>query len=99
MKVGSYVVRPDGNCWIVATLKTFITGSRAGQEYETDVVYPARFDGALKTLLDRLVRDGIQPDDTLERAVEKVTLLYEMIGSKTWQDSFCQNVPEGVSRS
>ena len=44
-------------------------------------MYPARFDQALKTLLDRLVKDGIEPDATLEQAVATVAYLYATIGS------------------
>jgi len=43
-------------------------------------VYPARFDQALTTLLDRLVRDGIEADATLEQAVATVAYLYATIG-------------------
>ena len=108
MRIGRYVVRPDGCYWVVATLKTFVTGSRAGQEYEADVVYPARFDQALRTLLDRSMRDAVQPDDTLEQAVGKVEHLYGTIGSRIppREDSSARsltpargNVPEGASRS
>ncbi len=80
MRIGDYVVRPDANCWVVATTKTFLTGSQEGEEYESDVVYPARFDQALTTLLDRLVKDGIEPDATLEQAVATVAYLYATIG-------------------
>ena len=50
-------------------------------------VYPARFDQALKTLLDRLVRDGVEPDDSVESAVERVEQIYSMIGSGTREGS------------
>ncbi len=106
MRIGRYVVRPDGCYWVVATLKTFVTGSRAGQEYESDIVYPARFDQALRTLLDRSMRDAVQPDDTLEQAVGKVEQMYATIGSRIQEDSVARsltpargNVPEGTPRS
>ena len=82
LRIGNYVVRPDANCWIVATVKTRRTGAQKGEEYESDVVYPGRFDQALKTLLDRLVRDGIEPDTSLEQAVASVAYLYATIGSQ-----------------
>ena len=77
MRIGDYVIRPDANHWIVATVKTFLTGAQKGEEYESDVVYPARFDQALTTLLDRVVKDGIEPDATLEQTV---AYLYATIG-------------------
>ncbi len=40
MRIGDYVLRKDPNCWVVATIKTFLTGSREGEEYESDVVVP-----------------------------------------------------------
>ena len=83
MRVGAYVVRPDAQCWIVATVKTFLRGSQKGEEYESDVVYPGHFDQALRTLLDRMVRDGLEPDATLEQAVATVAYLYATIGSAT----------------
>ena len=73
LRVGSYVVRPDAHGWIVARIKTFLTGSRQGEEYEADLVYPGRFDRALKTLLDLLVRDGIEPDTSLSVAKARVS--------------------------
>ncbi len=73
MRIGDYVIRPDANCWVVATIKTFLTGSREGEEYESDVVYPAHYDQALKTLLDRLVKDGIEPDATASSRWRGVT--------------------------
>ena len=81
LRIGNYVVRPDANCWIVARIKTFLTGSRKGQEYESDVVYPRSFDQALKTLLDRLVTDGFEPDTSLEQAVATVAYFYATIGN------------------
>ena len=63
MRIGDYVVRPDANCWILATVKTYETGSESGKEYESDVVYPGRFDQALRTLLDRMMREGLEPCD------------------------------------
>ena len=83
MRIRDYVVRPDANCWIVATMKTYLTGSEKGEEYETDVVYPARFDQALRTLLDRMVRDGVEPEGGLEQAVATVAHLYSTIRSET----------------
>ncbi len=82
MRIGDYVIRPEPNCWIVATIKTRATGAQKGEEYESDVVYPARFDQALTTLLDRLVKDGIEPDATLEQAVATVAYLYSTIGRR-----------------
>ena len=83
LKIDNYVVRPDANCWIVAKVKTFRTGSQRGEEYETDLVYPGCFDQALRTLLDLLVRDGIEPDTSLEHAVATVAYLYATIGNRT----------------
>ena len=80
MRIGDYVIRPDTNCWVVATIKTFLTGSRDGEEYESDVVYPARFDQALKTVLDRSVKNRIEPDASLEQAVATVAYIYATIG-------------------
>ncbi len=82
MRIGDYVIRPDANCWIVATIKTRATGAQKGEEYESDIVYPAHFDQALNTLLDRLVKDGIGPDTTLEQAVATVAYVYATIGSR-----------------
>ena len=82
MRIGDYVIRPDANCWIVATIKTRATGAQKGEEYESDIVYPAHFDQALRTLLDRLVKDGIGPDTTLEQAVVTVAYLYATIGGR-----------------
>ena len=45
MRIGDYVVREDTNCWVVATIKTFLTGSQKGEEYESDVRIP----GALRS--------------------------------------------------
>ena len=85
LRIGNYVVRPAPNGWIVAAVKTFRTGSQRGEEYETDLVYPGRFDQALRTLLDLLVRDGIEPDTSLEQAVATVAFLYATIGSDALQ--------------
>ena len=82
LRIGNYVVRPAPNGWIVATVKRFRTGSQRGEEYETDLVYPGRFDQALRTLLDRLVRDGVEPDTSLEEAVATVAYLYATIGNQ-----------------
>ncbi len=82
MRIGDYVVREDTNCWLVATVKTFLTGSQKGEEYESDVAYPGQFDQALRTLLDRLVKDGIGPDTTLEQAVATVAYVYATIGRR-----------------
>ena len=73
-------MRPEANCWVVATIKTFLTGSQEGEEYESDVVYPARFDQALKTVLDRSVKNRIEPDASLEQAVATVAYIYATIG-------------------
>jgi len=43
-------------------------------------VYPARFDQALKTVLDRSVKNRIEPDASLEQAVATVAYLYATIG-------------------
>ena len=80
MRIGDYVVRPDANCWVVATIKTYLTGSQQGEEYESDVVYPGHFDQALRTVLDRMVKNGIEPDTCVERAVATVAYLYATIG-------------------
>ena len=82
LRIGNYMVRPASNGWIVATVKTFRTGSQRGEEYETDLVYPGRFDQALRTLLDRMVRDGLEPDTSLEQAVATVAYLYATIGNQ-----------------
>ena len=82
LRIGNYVVRRDANCWIVATVKTRRTGAQKGEEYEADVVYPGRFDQALRTLLDLLVRDGIEPNASLEQAVMTVAYLYATIGNQ-----------------
>ena len=76
------MIRPEPNCWIVATIKTRATGAQKGEEYESEVVYPGHFDQALRTLLDRLVKDGIGPDTTLEQAVATVAYVYATIGSR-----------------
>ena len=80
MRIGDYVIRPDANCWVVATIKTFLTGSSEGEEYESDVVYPAHYDQALKTVLDRSVKNRIEPDASLEQAVATVAYIYATIG-------------------
>ncbi len=83
MRIGDYVVRPEASCWVVATIKTFLTGSKKGEEYESDVVYPGHYDQALRTVLDRQVKNGIEPDTTLEQAVATVAYLYATIGGMT----------------
>ena len=83
LRIGNYVVRPAPRGWVVATVKAFRTGSQRGEEYETDLVYPGHFDQALRTLLDLLVRDGIEPDTSLERAVMAVAFFYAAIGHQT----------------
>ena len=82
MRVADYVIRPDSNCWILATIRTrpLDAKNNPGEEYETDVRYPARFDLALRDLLDRMVADGLTPDSDLERAVNTVSHLYATIG-------------------
>ena len=80
MRIGDYVIRPDANCWVVATIKIFLTGFKEGEEYESDVVYPAHYDQALKTVLDRSVKNRIEPDASLEQAVAAVAYLYATIG-------------------
>ena len=81
MRVGNYVVRPDAECWIVATIKTKGKDSKnAGEEYEADIIYPGTFAQALRRLLDRMVRDGATPDDRLVDAVARVEGLYAKIG-------------------
>ncbi len=43
-------------------------------------VYPARYDQALKTVLDRSVKNRIEPDASLEQAVATVAYIYATIG-------------------
>ncbi len=43
---------------------------------------PGHFDQALRTLLDRMVKDRIEPDTSLERAVASVAYLYATIGGR-----------------
>ena len=43
---------------------------------------PARLDQALRTLLDRMVRDGLEPDDSLERAVGRIEHIYVTISDQ-----------------
>ena len=90
MRIGNYVIRPDKNCWVVATIKTYLAGSQKGEEYESNIVYPAYFDQALRTLPDRQVKDGIEPDTSLVQAVATVAHLYATIGN-----SAVQNTPLG----
>ena len=88
MRLGNYVVRPDHVGWIVATIK--VRGSeakQAGEEYETDVVYPSTFAQALSTLLDRMVRDGLDPDASIHEAVATVAHLYAHIGDAVANDA------------
>ena len=82
MRIGNYVVRPDSNCWIVAEmrLRTDDDGNPTGEEYESGVQYPGRFDQALRNVLDRMARAGITPDDSLSDAVATVAHLYRTIG-------------------
>ncbi len=40
LRIGNYVIRPDANHWIVATIKTRATGAQKGEEYESDVRVP-----------------------------------------------------------
>lgn len=48
--------------------------------YETAVQYPARFDLALRNVLDRMARDGIKPETGLVEAVATVAHMYRTIG-------------------
>ena len=83
MRIGNYVVRPDVDCWVLATIKLRGQESKqAGTEYEADVVYPGRFDQALRLLLDRMLRAGLEPDADLNKAVATVAHFYATIGDK-----------------
>lgn len=81
MRIGDYVLRPDADCWVLSRVKVYgKDAKKAGQDYETDYVYPGRFDQALRLLLDRMVRDGIDPDADLDKVVATVAHLYATIG-------------------
>lgn len=80
MRIGNYVVRPDAECWVVSRIA--VKGEDAknpGEEYETDPRYPATFDQALARVLEFIVRDGYQPDETLTDAVARVERAYRQV--------------------
>lgn len=77
MRIRDYVVKPDTHGWIVAKVKT---NAKTGEEYEADKKYPGRFDQALRTLLDRMVADGLTDVESLPEAVATVAHLYSVIG-------------------
>ena len=76
MRIGKYSVRQDTWCWIVSEVKV----SARGKEYETRPMYPARFDLALRNVLERMVKDEVTPEATLTDAVATVAHLYRTIG-------------------
>lgn len=84
MRVGNHAVRPDNVGWVVVTVKT--KGDKTkdederGKEYDADPAYYSRFDQALRTLLDRCVKDEITPTTSLSEAVATVAHLYATIG-------------------
>lgn len=81
MRVGNHAVRPDNVGWVVVTVKIKGEDSKdAGEEYDSDPAYYARFDQALRTLLDRCVKDEITPTTSLSEAVATVAHLYATIG-------------------
>ena len=82
LRIGNYVVRPDAHCWVVATVKARLTGAQKDEEYEADVKCPGTFAQALKTLLDLLVCDEMEPGTSLERAVMIVAFFYATIGNE-----------------
>ena len=79
MRIGNYVVRQDTHCWILATVKVRESGKRKGQEYEFDPVFPGTLPYALEMLLERMVRDGLDPDPTLAETVATVAHCYRTI--------------------
>ena len=81
-----YEIRADDHCWVVETIKVRTADTKKtkkGDEYASNTVYPGRFDQACKSLLDRMVRDGLTPHAGLEEAVATVAHLYATIGKTT----------------
>ncbi len=69
-------------CVTFGTLPTALSDTRSNAWNDPAVVYPGHYDQALRTLLDRMVKDGIEPDTSLERAVVTVAYLYATIGGR-----------------
>ena len=83
MRVGNYVVRPDKVGWVLSTVKVYGEDSKkAGEEHETDITYPGNYAHAMRSLLDRMVKDGHDPGATLQEAVATVAHLYAKIGEE-----------------
>ena len=67
--------------WILCTVRTRSADSkRPGEEYLHDIVYPGAFDSTCRSLLDRMMRDGLSPHAGLTEAVATVAHLYATIG-------------------
>lgn len=82
----TYQIRADDHCWIVETIKVRTEDTKRtkkGDEYASNVVYPGRFDQACQSLLDRMMRDGLEPHANLEVAVATVSRFYTTIGKAT----------------
>ena len=73
----TYEITPDTLCWQLSTVRV----NDAGDEYTHNVVYPGTLPAALRSLLDRMVRDGLEPDADLAETVATVAHLYATIGS------------------
>lgn len=83
----TYEIRAYRQCWLLSTVKIRDTmsdpelaGTGPGGEYLSNTVFPGTFPAACRSLLDRMMRDGLSPHAGLTEAVATVAHLYATIG-------------------
>ncbi len=78
----TYELTPDNHCWLLSTVKTRADDHEKdpGGEYLSNTVFPGSFPAACRSLLDRMMRDGLSPHAGLTEAVATVAHLYATIG-------------------
>ena len=79
MRIGCYQIDADDLCWKVSKVNI---NKKAGEEYLADSVYPGTFPQALRSVLDKMLREELEPDADLTGAVATVARLYATIGRK-----------------
>lgn len=87
----TYELVPEEHSWKVTTIWVREEGDNVGEEYHHNTVYPGRFDQALRSL-DRMLRDGLEPDADFNDAVATVAHLYRVIGDAAFDQGWLRKV-------
>lgn len=58
IRIGRYRITSDPHNWIVSEVKSYETGAREGEEYESNPQYCGSLEQALNLLLSRALRES-----------------------------------------